>query len=115
MISDGPAVRSFGCTALRLFLCLWHETSFASAKMATILRSSIWLAALLAMSGAQSIVPTNWTAQEAAKTDAETVMMQISIGQKMVPLAPVLALTEKAGSAIPVSTPTIASQNTCNR
>lgn len=71
--------------------------------MATTL-PQIWLAIglLLAFGSAQSLIPTNWTSAQAAGPDDHTVMMQISVGQRMVPLATLLALTDKAADEIPV-------------
>ncbi|KAK5169346.1 uncharacterized protein LTR77_005321 [Saxophila tyrrhenica] len=63
-----------------------------------------WLATatlLLGTTAAQTFIPTNWTAGDAATRDDQTLMLQISLGDKMVPLAPVLALTRDGYNDIP--------------
>ncbi len=62
------------------------------------------MAGVLALSAAEMIIPTNWTAQEAAMSSDSTLMMQISVNERMVPLAPVLVLTTGGKMDIPVST-----------
>lgn len=60
------------------------------------------LAALLAIATGQTITPLNWTAPEAAKQDDDAIDISVSVGNDMVRLGPVLALTDMAKNGIPV-------------
>ena len=64
----------------------------------------VWLAlaALLASATGQSITPTNWTSADADKQSDDSIGIKVSMGDKMVPMGPVLSLTSKAKNGIPV-------------
>lgn len=65
----------------------------------------VWLAlgALTAsMASGQSIVPTNWTAEDHTEYANDLIGISVSEGDNMVPLGPIVALTERAHKGIPV-------------
>ena len=68
-------------------------------------RLAIWSAVtalLVGLGSTQSIKPMNWTRDDTNPNANQDVGLSLSVGQKMMPLAAIMALTTKGGDGIPV-------------
>ena len=62
------------------------------------------LGALAAMANGQTITPTNWTSANQNEKFHDSIGLKVSVGESMMQLGPLLALTTRAHDGLPVCT-----------